>query len=339
MDGPASHDVLVEPASDSGLETCPHCLFCNGERALQGVAGVRDEFFHADPGQFDFLTCGDCGSIWLSRRPAGDRLVRAYSNYYTHGDETENGAPSSAVRRWIRAAYVRSRQLAKPGLIDRVVATTVVAAGYDTAGLDKSLRFAPPAPARILDYGCGSGAYLMQLRELDYELHGAEYDPHLLSRLANSGITIHDVATLAEDRWDGAFDHITLSHVLEHVPDPQGLLRRLSRWLKPGGSLYLELPNADATGLAIFGRFWRGLEAPRHFALPSQKALVDALTGAGFTIARQHIDPAARPWLWDKSLGASPAEQRDAMRQAMVDAPPENAANAELLTFVARKPV
>ena len=338
MDGPASHALLVEPAPDSDLESCPRCLFCGSDRALEGVSGVRDEFFHADPGAFDFLTCADCGSIWLSQRPAGERLVRAYGNYYTHGGDMEATAQTGALRRLMRASWVRSRQLARPGLLDRIVAGAVVAAGYDTAGLDRSLRYAPRAPARILDYGCGSGAFLMQLKGLDYELHGAEYDPHLLDRLTRLGITIHDVATLTEDRWDGAFDHITLSHVLEHVPDPRALLKRLARWLKPGASLYLELPNADATGLAIFGRYWRGLEAPRHFALPSQRALLDAIAGAGLTVERQHINPAARAWLWDKSLGASPADQHQAMRQAMADAPPENEANAELLTFVVRRP-
>jgi SAM-dependent methyltransferase len=338
MDGPASHNELVEPAWDEGLENCSNCLFCGGEQAHQDVTDVRDVFFAADEGRFDFLRCDNCGSIWLSKRPFGQRLLDAYANYYTHGSEAGENGEASGLRRWIRASYLRSRLLKAPALTDRLVARAVTLAGYDTSGLDKSLRFAPAAPARILDYGCGSGFYLLQLKEMDYDLHGAEYDPHLLGQLAQSGIAIHNVAALTDDHWDATFDHITLSHVLEHVPDPVALLSRLSRWLKPGGSLYVELPNADATGIAIFGRYWRGLEAPRHFALPSQKSLVAAFARAGLMIERQHIDPAARPWLWNKSLSASPDNQHQAMRQAMADAPLETQANAELLTFVARKP-
>jgi SAM-dependent methyltransferase len=42
----------------------------------------------------------------------------------------------------------------------------------------------------------------------------------------------------------GEFDLITIFHVLEHVPDPRAALARLSAWLRPGGHLYVEVPNA-----------------------------------------------------------------------------------------------
>ncbi|MFO0008530.1 MAG: class I SAM-dependent methyltransferase, partial [Betaproteobacteria bacterium] len=42
----------------------------------------------------------------------------------------------------------------------------------------------------------------------------------------------------------GEFDLITLFHVLEHLPDPGAGLARLAGWLKPGGHLYVEVPNA-----------------------------------------------------------------------------------------------
>lgn len=327
--------MIIETKSNNNLESCSNCLFCDGEKIKKVIGGVKDEFFNSDPGEFDFLVCADCDSIWLSRRPIGERLIRAYSDYYTHSNEKEGSGLGITLRSWIKAAYIRSRLHSRPRLIDRIVGWAIVAAGHDTFG--RSLRCAPAAPARILDYGCGNGAYLMQLMQFNYELHGVEYDPHLLGRLENLGIAIHDVATLNEDQWEGSFDHITLSHVLEHVPNPQQLLKVLSRWLKPGGSLYLELPNASATGLAIFGRFWRGLEAPRHFALPSQRALADALSRAGFVIELQHIEQAARPWLWGQSLSATPADQRDVMRRAMFEAPTENKTNAELLTLLVRK--
>ncbi len=40
------------------------------------------------------------------------------------------------------------------------------------------------------------------------------------------------------------FDHILLGHVLEHVEDPVGVLRRAGDWLAPGGSLFAAVPNA-----------------------------------------------------------------------------------------------
>lgn len=78
------------------------------------------------------------------------------------------------------------------------------------------------------------------------------------------------------------FDGITLSHVLEHVPDPVGLLRRCAELLRPGGWVWIETPNLAAPGHARYGAYWRGVEAPRHLVLFGPAALELALDRAGF---------------------------------------------------------
>jgi len=334
----ADKDMVNAEDRMSGIEICTNCLFCGGVYEGDAIATVKDEFFKADAGIFEFHRCANCGSLWLHNRPFGQRLLKAYGNYYTHDDEPSDGAGAFGLRAWVRSAYFRSRFASSATAVDRLVASTIAMSGWDTSGLDKGMRFVPPPPAKILDYGCGSGRFLLRLKALDYELHGAEYDPHSLHRLANAGISIHDVATLGDDRWDKEFDHITLSHVLEHVPDPLALLGRLFRWLKPGGGLYVELPNADASGLSIFGRYWRGLEAPRHFSLPTKAALLDAFERAGFILDRQHLDRSARRWLWDESLRAAPQDERPALVASTLSASPETESNTEVLTFLVRKP-
>ncbi|MBU7581147.1 MAG: class I SAM-dependent methyltransferase, partial [Porphyrobacter sp.] len=337
MDSSASHAAIADPACVADLVKCDACLFCGGTTVSDRIDGVTDAFFNADAGRFDFLRCADCGSLWLAQRPVGDRLLKAYANYYTHGDPAAAEVAVGGLRGAVRAAYLRSRFDQRASPLDRVIGKAVALSGAGTDGLDNWMRFAPSPPARVLDYGCGSGSYLLRLQPLGYQLAGAEYDPHLLSKLAEAGIAVCDVATLEDDHWGAEFDHITLSHVLEHVPDPRALIARLFGWLKPGGTLYLELPNADATGLAMFGAWWRGLEAPRHFALPGRAALVAALEQAGFAAIRQHINPANRSWVWEESLGAAPQELHERLRAAIADAPTETADNAEFLTFVARK--
>ncbi len=329
---------LAQSPSEEGIELASSCLFCGNDEFEVEAQDVRDFFFKCDDGHFDYLRCTACSAILLRNRPVGERLLRAYASYYTHGEATGGGGGGSAAKRFIRSAYVRNRYAAASGIIDRLIGTALRAASYDTSGIDEQFRFAPKAPAKVLDYGCGSGEYLLRLHPLGHDLAGAEYDPQLIGSMAGRGIAIADVATLEESHWQSEFDHITLAHVLEHVPDPAALLRRLHGWLKPGGTLYLEVPNADATGLAMFGRYWRGLEAPRHFALPSQPALTRALEAAGFASWTQHINTCARGWVWAESLEATPVEDRAALQAKMAAAPPETRANAEFLTFVARKP-
>lgn len=319
-----------------GLEDSNECLFCGSQSISAEIAQVGDFFFQADPGEFGFARCASCRSLWLRQRPVGERLLAAYSRYYTH-DEPVDRARMSGVKGRLRSAYVETRFAAAPTLTSRALAGALRLTGRDTSNIDEYYRFAPRAPARILDYGCGNGAYLLRMQPLGHELYGAEYDPQLLDDLTKRGIVMEDVAAIDDSRWDREFDHITLAHVLEHVPDPDALLDRLLRWLKPDGTLFVEVPNADATGLSIFGRYWRGLEAPRHFSLPSQAALATALQRAGFIIDRQHINPSARRWVWQESLDAAPVEERPAMQAAIGAAPLENVTNAEFLTFVARR--
>ncbi|ANK12040.1 hypothetical protein A9D12_02825 [Erythrobacter neustonensis] len=205
-------------------------------------------------------------------------------------------------------------------------------------GIDRLYRFAPKAPAKVLDYGCGSGAYLLLLRPLGHELQGLEYDPQLIDGLSKHGIPVGNVAQIDEQRWHEEFDHISLAHVLEHVPDPHALLARLFRWLKPGGTLFVELPNGGSRGLDIFGRQWRCLETPRHFVIPSRQAMVDALLTTGFVRPMQYVDPTIRAVMWRNSLASCGGEEQLAAAAAVAAAGAETCEDTEYLTFVATKP-
>jgi len=51
---------------------------------------------------------------------------------------------------------------------------------------------------------------------------------------------------------DGSFDHVLCTEVLEHVPDPIGALREMSRVMRPGGTLLLTVPFASLTHMAPY---------------------------------------------------------------------------------------
>ncbi|HWI17196.1 MAG TPA: class I SAM-dependent methyltransferase [Vicinamibacterales bacterium] len=61
---------------------------------------------------------------------------------------------------------------------------------------------------------------------------------------------VHD--TFEGVSLDRRFDNIVLTHVLEHLDDPVGVLRRVNReWLAPGGRFFLVCPNANAASRQI----------------------------------------------------------------------------------------
>jgi SAM-dependent methyltransferase len=74
-----------------------------------------------------------------------------------------------------------------------------------------------------------------------------------------------------------------LNHVFEHLHRPKEALREIWRILRSGGRLWMALPNRDALGLEIFGKYWRGLEAPRHLVLPTPATLRNLLASTSFS--------------------------------------------------------
>ncbi len=124
-----------------------------------------------------------------------------------------------------------------------------------------------PDGLQVLDIGCGNGAFLLELTRR-HEIEGWGLDiagPALnaLGRLApRLRLVRGDLA--GADLPHAAFDIITLWHVLEHDADPVGSLKRVARWLKPGGLVLAEVPNATGRIARLCGADWLGWDLPRH---------------------------------------------------------------------------
>jgi SAM-dependent methyltransferase len=99
----------------------------------------------------------------------------------------------------------------------------------------------------------------------------------------------------------GEFDCVTAFHVLEHVPDPIGAVRRMLGWLAPGGLLIVEVPNAGGLGARLFGQAWSGLELPRHLSHFTPDTLTAVVAQAGGRVVWTWHQAKPRYYLW--SLG------------------------------------
>ncbi len=99
---------------------------------------------------------------------------------------------------------------------------------------------------RALDIGAGSGNFLEKLGS-GWEKHSVESSEVTRGVLAKKGIPAH--ASLDDPellKLRGTFDLITMFQVLEHVAEFYPLLDNVRKLLKPGGILFITVPDGDA---------------------------------------------------------------------------------------------
>ena len=146
--------------------------------------------------------------------------------------------------------------------------------------------FGRSIPARpdlhVLDFGCGNGGLLTRLRDRGLcHLYGFDFDPKAREAARAQGFRVFDRLDEALAHTP-AFDVIVLNHVLEHLDDPESVLRTLMGSLAGGGEIRLRTPNAASLLSRLFGDAWRGYETPRHLHLfnpHSIRRLADRLPG------------------------------------------------------------
>ncbi|MCH8994267.1 MAG: class I SAM-dependent methyltransferase [Chloroflexi bacterium] len=113
------------------------------------------------------------------------------------------------------------------------------------AGQDRRLalihRYVPLERARMLDIGCGIGAYVRKLQEFSERVYGIDIDPARVHQTELNSLTVAVSERLPFA--DGTFDVVLLNEVIEHVQDDAETLREACRVLRPGGHVVIFAPN------------------------------------------------------------------------------------------------
>ena len=265
----------------------PDCALC-GQPGVPLYRELADRLFDA-PGRWDISRCPSpaCGLLWLDPMPVEEDIARAYRSYYTHAPAAARSLPHRARERLRHAAqtgYLASRYGGAGSrwwqrLLGRIAA---LHPGWRAAA-DFAGMYLPVRPGgRLLDVGCGRGDALAALHDCGWSVHGVDIDDSA-ARVARSCGFDAQTGTVADRHFpDGHFDAIVMSHVIEHVHDPVGLLRECRRILKSDGWLVAVTPNARSLGHRIFGGAWRALDPPRHLHLFNRPTLDRIARAAGF---------------------------------------------------------
>lgn len=273
---------MNQPFATISQPVCPQC----GYNGVPLYCDLRDQLYGVG-GKWDMSQCQNCAIAWLDPRP--DDFVQLYARYYTHSpDNSQNWRDKLRRKLDLLSTISGKMALGYPAEVPLAEKIAAKLLGLFRPGCETAkMRFAGiPAPAsgEVLDVGCGSGALLATLKDAGWRTVGIEIDPKAAAAARALGIEVYQGTLNSVELQRERFSYVILNHVIEHVPNPVSYLQECGKLLAPGGKLIVITPNLRGFSHINFGRFWRGLETPRHLIIFSSKALRATGESAGLSM-------------------------------------------------------
>jgi SAM-dependent methyltransferase len=143
---------------------------------------------------------------------------------------------------------------------------------------------------RVLDVGCGSGAFLDLARQAGCETCGVELNSVAGRKAAAKGHRVFSrlLRELDRSQTGGGFDLISFFQVLEHVAEPAKVLEQASLFLNPGGWISVSLPSSE--GVCRLARLEPHQWPPHHISLWRPADLPQLGRAAGLKLVQRGGD-------------------------------------------------
>lgn len=259
---PEDHGARAPGALPAGveMESVPCPLGCmGGDRfVLEG----RDRL-HGLPGLFRVVRCRECGLLRTDPRPTRQAISFYYPEDYgpylgtRARDVSGTRTDGRGWRAWIK------------GLMET-----------------RTTWLPPCRPGRLLEIGCASGAFLLHMVSLGWEVAGIEPSPSASAAARSLGFPVFTGSVEDAPEPLRSLDLVVGWMVLEHLHDPVPALESIHRWLVPGGWLVLSVPDAGALEFRLFKERWYALHLPNHLYHFVPDTLKRLLRHTGFEIVR-----------------------------------------------------
>lgn len=243
-----------------------NCPVCDSNR-IDPLLTVKDHSVSGE--EFVLWQCRDCSLRFTQDAPDEESIGRYYQSpdYISHSN-TSKGLVNRLYQ------LVRNHTLGEKAKL--VISYT-------------------KKQGRVLDLGAGIGAFLDTMKKKGWEVEGIEPDNGARQQAGELfGLSLSGTEQL-QNFAPASFDAITLWHVLEHVHQLHPYMERLKSLLRPGGRIFIAVPNYDSLDATIYKLFWAAYDVPRHlyhFTPRSMKVLA----------SRHQLDIETQLPMWYDSL-------------------------------------
>lgn len=250
------------------------CNLCGQDKTKFLFYG-QDRIYSTDNQNFSIVKCKNCGLVYLNPQPSTEELSQYYPDDYA-AYQAPNGNKNIFLENHFYSFF-------------RGIKRYLLPTKFNLKKKQQSLQIdSDTSIKRFLDFGCGSGKLLEEVRKKhpNWELYGLDVDERACSTTSKKGFRVYcgDVFNAKYD--DNFFDVINTSQVLEHVPNPFQVLTELNRILKPNGLLQVDVPNFSSAAARVFKTYWINLDVPRHLYHFTPRVIKKMLIQTGFEVER-----------------------------------------------------
>lgn len=265
---------------------CPFCNSTNGKPYQQ----------FGNKGQYQTLRCRTCQLIYLSPRPKYDQhfIDAAYASYYQYVDNLN----------------LNEETIVKHSSIDLFKKEMDYIGQFDQS------------KTAVLDIGSGMGTFLYVARQYYPEAVGLDVSEKMAGFVEKQlGVKVY-LQQFQDFNYPKKFSLIHMSHVLEHIPNPNEWLQKARSLLEKKGVLVINVPNKFSWGRLFqhflyktklkkqFSSSWKDpARTPDHLFEPTIPAMKLLLKKNGYRILKYYTysrkDPASNKSLFSKFFNRS----------------------------------
>lgn len=236
------------------MTTNPSCPICNAQ-SFTPYLKVKD--YTVSHETFQLLQCNQCSFLFTF--PIPKDLSRYYQSpqYISHSNKASG--ITDVLYKFARTVTLRWK--------------TNIINYYDTL------------PSRsLLDYGCGTGAFLAHAKKSGWKINGVE--PADQPRAAATIATQTSIASSIQLLPAQKFSAITLWHVLEHIEDLHFILDALKSRLEDHGTIFIAVPNHNSYDAQKYKAHWAAYDTPRHLWHFTQNDIRTLMKQHGLTLQK-----------------------------------------------------
>lgn len=250
------------------MGTCPVCHSRESSKVLN-TQNRHGRHTIDSKDEFELYNCHLCDAKWIANLKT-DRNY--YEKYYPK--QYYKGTDSTIINTIIDTLSTRSAR--KKGKMIRK-------------------HFKNNIPITILDIGCGTGDFLSKLESSQFNKVGLEINPEGAEICRSKGIKVLNEDLQNLKNIETKYDAITLWHVLEHLPEPNGAIKKIHGLLSNNGILMMEVPNTKSMGYKFGKENWFHMDSPRHLVHYNTKAMQKLCSQNGFEVVKVKSVPSDYP--------------------------------------------